>query len=150
MFFCFFFYTSLGGLREVRWTFHCRVLCPTYPIQNRLLWGDRACRHQHLSNPSLTTKQPMKIRREIAEVLQSNSNRCTTKWKDLGGSFVKREREREKTWLKQRQYTFCTLRSNLNDCGTVNQVSVWLLHSWQTKPPATANCINCQRCSLLC
>lgn len=34
--------------------------------------------------PSRTTKQPMKIRREIAEVLQSGSNRCAAKWKDLG------------------------------------------------------------------
>lgn len=38
----------------------------------------------------------MKIRREIAEVLQSASNRCAAKWKDLGAVLLgERERERD-------------------------------------------------------
>lgn len=31
----------------------------------------------------------MKIRREIAEVLQSGSNRCAAKWKDLGAVLLR-------------------------------------------------------------
>lgn len=76
-----------------------------------------------LPDSSLTTKQPMKIGREIAEVLQSGSNRCAAKWKELGAP----ESTGKKTRLKQRRYTFCTRRRRSNGCSGVNQQWVGLL-----------------------
>lgn len=65
------------------------ALCVPYEKGPRLK-EDYARGHRHLCDPSLTTKQPMKIRRGIAEVLQLAGNRCTTKWKNLGAVCVRR------------------------------------------------------------